>query len=537
MGSNHTAKPGPTPEGNGPVPPPGLAGIKRASRASILLLGFVLLKSVLGFLLKRAIAGEFGAGVETDAYFAAFTIPQQLGDFVIGGILFKILIPVFQERRKAAGTERAAEEISGVLNFSLAILLILTAFFYVFAPVAVPALFPGFNPSAEQLATKLTRYLSPAIVLMGLSIIYTGLHHSFKSFLVPAISTIILPSTSMAAIFFLPREWGIERLAYGNLAGMTAGLILLIALLRGEFRWRWRWSMDNPALKTSIAMAWPLLLAQLFGKIVPFVQKSAASKLSQGSVSLLEYAFFLSGAVTVFVVAPISTTILPVMGEHKAGDDEASLNSTFHQTIGVVVFLSLPCVILLALEAHDIVSLLFGVGKFSSADVVVCSSLLAVISLMIVPQALNTVIGNMFLVHKTTKAIALAGVVMTALVVPVYFIMANRYGVRGIAITYTGYYALSPVVGIALLQRGRRGIIASGTVLASAKFIAAATIAALCAWRVGSLVENANPIVKMAATATAVAIPYLLAAALLKIKALPFLLSRFIPGVPGHPSN
>ena len=74
--------------------------LKRASHASILLVCFMVLKSVLGLLLKRSIAGAFGAGMETDAYFAAFTIPQQLDDFVVGGIIFKMVILVFQQRRK-----------------------------------------------------------------------------------------------------------------------------------------------------------------------------------------------------------------------------------------------------------------------------------------------------------------------------------------------------------------------------------------------------------------------------------------------------
>jgi len=59
--------------------------LKRASHASILLVGFMVAKSLLGLILKRSIAGYFGAGVETDAYFAVLTIPQQLIEIISKG--------------------------------------------------------------------------------------------------------------------------------------------------------------------------------------------------------------------------------------------------------------------------------------------------------------------------------------------------------------------------------------------------------------------------------------------------------------------
>jgi len=501
--------------------------LKRASHASALLLAFTVLKSLLGLFLKRAIATNFGAGMETDAYFAAFTIPQQLGDFVIGGIVFKIVVPVFQKRREETGPDNAAKEISGVLNFSLLLLAILTAFFYLAAPAVTPLLFAGFDAETASLTTKLTRWLSPAIVLMGLSLIYTGLHHSFRSFLYPAIATLIFPISSLAAIYLLPDGWGIERLVYGNLAGTAFGTAFLLVSLKRRFKWRWNWDWANPALAATFAVAWPLLVSNVVGKVVPFAQKYAASGLPTGNVSYLEYAMFLSGAVAIFVVSPITSAVFPVMGEHKAKKDEKALMATFHETVGVVVFLATPCALFLGIESKEIVSTLLGSKRFTPDDVATCAEILSIVSIMIVPFSISFVISNMFMVHRETKAIALAGVATTLLSVPTYILAARGYGVAGIAATYAAFYSISPVIGAAILGRGRPGVVPRSFPLAAAKLLLSAAVAGGVAWETARLAASLPDWARLLLAGAALSATYWAATEALGIGRARFILSKF----------
>ena len=428
--------------------------LKRASHASILLVGFMVAKSLLGLILKRSIAGYFGAGVETDAYFAAFTIPQQLGDFVIGGIIFKVVIPVFQERREVDGDDIAVRDVAGVLNFATLLLVVLTVGYLLLIPYIIPLLFSGFNTETMKLTISLARWLSPAIVLMGLSLIYVAFYHVHKSFLVPAISTLLFPISSLMALYILPSEWGIMRLVYGNLIGVSLGVLFLILFLKDKFHWSWSWSLANPALTATFMVAWPLLVANLIGKIIPFVQKNAASNLPyQGNVSLLEYAFFLSGTVLIFIASPITTAIFPLMGELKARGDEKELINTFHQSVKVVVFLALPCALFFAVESKDIVKILLQNGEFSEQDTQICANLITIISIMIVPQSINLIMNNMFLVHKKTKMMGVATSIITLLSIPIYYFFSAQYGIYGIALTYTGIYVIAPIVLFFLLVR------------------------------------------------------------------------------------
>jgi putative peptidoglycan lipid II flippase len=489
----------------------------------------MVLKSILGLILKRAVAGHFGAGVETDAYFAAFTIPQQLGDFVIGGIVFKIVIPVFQERREKKGKSEAIRDVAGVLNFSALILLILTVVYYFLIPHIIPLLFSGFNKETMALTITLSRWFAPAIILMGLSLIYVAFYHAHKSFLVPALSTLLFPLISLASLYFLPFDWGIMRLVYGNLIGVSAGILFLIIFLGDKFKWCWNWNLSNPVLKTTMMVAWPLLVANIIGKIIPFVQKNAASHLpDSGNISLLEYAFFLSGTVFIFIASPITTALFPLMGEQKARGDEKELLKTFHLTVKVITFLALPCAVFFAVESQGIVALLLKNGKFSLKDTEICAGLISIITIMIIPQSINLVMNNMFLVYKETKKIAVAGSIIALLSIPLYYFLADHYGIYGIAMAYSAVYTSACLVNLLLLQSAHNGIIEKSSFFTAGKFIVSGLLMYGVIKVTASGIEFESRIINVLFLLSAGVTVYLIMASLLKINCLKFIFSRLL---------
>lgn len=503
--------------------------LKRASHASVLLLFFMVLKSLLGLLLKRSIAGAFGAGIETDAYFAAFTVPQQLGDFVIGGIIFKVVIPVFQQRREDVGDKGAIKDVSGILNYSALLLLLLTVIYFLFIPKLIPFLFSGFNDETRKLTILLSRWLSPAIILMGLSLIYVAFYHAHKSFFVPALSTLLFPVSSIAALYLLPGNLGIMRLVYGNLFGVSLGIFILIMFLKDKFKWCWNWNLANSALRTTLIVAWPLLICNLIGKIIPFVQKNIASRLpSVGNISLLEYAFFLSGTTLIFIASPIATAVFPLMGEQKARGDDEDLIATFHQAVKVVVFLALPCTIFFALESQDIVALLLKNGKFSAEDTTICANLIAIIAIMIVPQSISLIMANIFLVYHETKKIAFSGSILALLSIPVYWILSRKYGIYGIAITYSFSYILGCVVNILLLRLKHARIIASSFMASFIKFFIVGVILVICIFLMTELLTFLYTPCKVAVIFIVSSIIYLVCAHILRIDGVKFIFSKVL---------
>src|SRR3972149_8601574 len=79
----------------------------RIARAAGVVSGATLLSRILGFVRDLIIARAFGAGTATDAFFAAFRLPNMLRELLGVGGLSAAFIPVFTESLSKRGREAA----------------------------------------------------------------------------------------------------------------------------------------------------------------------------------------------------------------------------------------------------------------------------------------------------------------------------------------------------------------------------------------------------------------------------------------------
>ena len=102
-----------------------------------LLLGVSSIASrLLGLLRDRIIAGEFGAGIETDAYFSAFRIPDTLFSLLVLGALSSAVVPVITDYIAKKETAQAHLVVQTLFTGTAAVLTVLAVAAAIAAPVA-----------------------------------------------------------------------------------------------------------------------------------------------------------------------------------------------------------------------------------------------------------------------------------------------------------------------------------------------------------------------------------------------------------------
>src|SRR5437660_7779677 len=93
-----------------------------AFSATLLLMGTVMLSRVIGYVREAYIAYAFGAGPQTDAYVAAFTLPDWLNYIVAGGaasITFISIYTRFLAEKRDAYAQKAFSIIITVMSVVL----------------------------------------------------------------------------------------------------------------------------------------------------------------------------------------------------------------------------------------------------------------------------------------------------------------------------------------------------------------------------------------------------------------------------------
>src|ERR1700685_3625781 len=118
-----------------------------ALSATILLMGTVALSLLIGYAREAYIAFAFGAGSQTDAYVAAFTLPDFLNYIVAGGAASITFISIYTRFLAEKRDADAQKTFSIVVTVMTAVMIVGTIVTEIFTPQFVRWM---FGPSAAH---------------------------------------------------------------------------------------------------------------------------------------------------------------------------------------------------------------------------------------------------------------------------------------------------------------------------------------------------------------------------------------------------
>src|SRR5512141_1678886 len=130
-----------------------------ALSATVLLMSAIMLSRIVGYVREAYIAWAFGAGLQTDAYVAAFTLPDWLNYIVAGGTASITFISIFTRYTSEGREEEARKAFSVVITLMTAVLVIGIGILEVFTPQIERLIFPHFSTQQLELCVYLTRIL------------------------------------------------------------------------------------------------------------------------------------------------------------------------------------------------------------------------------------------------------------------------------------------------------------------------------------------------------------------------------------------
>ncbi len=328
---------------------------------------------VLGLIREQVIAWYFGAGMATDAFVAAFRIPNLLRDMFAEGALSSAFVPVF----KTSLVEQSETEAFKLANIVMTKLILITGLIVVIGMILTPAIVylmaKGFasEPGKFALTVDMTRIMFVYLLLVSVAALVMGILNSMGQFGIPALSSSMFNIGSIlpVVLFFGLMDQPIYLLAFGVVIGGIAQVaIQWPSLHRRGYRFKFTLDFVNPEFRKMISLFTPMLIGLSAGRINILISTLFASFLGQGALSYLNFAFRLMHfPMGVFAVA-LGTVTLPRITELIAKKDSDGLETGFRQSINLNLLLVIPSAFYLALFGREIVSLIFGWGRFTEAD-------------------------------------------------------------------------------------------------------------------------------------------------------------------------
>src|SRR3972149_5018216 len=218
---------------------------RRVFASTAIVMGGILLSRILGFVREWMVAHQVGSNAETDAFYAAFTLPDFLNYLVAGASLSITFIPVFAKYAAEDREEEGWRGFSTVVTVMGGVLAGLVGAGDSFAPQLVGYFIaPGFSPENRDRVIFLTRLMLPAQFCFYQGSILSAVQYAKGRFLIPSLAPVVYNVMIIVGGVLLASRIGMTGFAVGVLAGAILGNLLLQIYGAGSVQARFRPNLD-----------------------------------------------------------------------------------------------------------------------------------------------------------------------------------------------------------------------------------------------------------------------------------------------------
>lgn len=277
---------------------------------------------------------QLGVGADTDALYAALTVPQIVMLVLIDPLAF-VLTPLLATRH-----ERERRIVgSQIFWFVAACSTLITALAAIMAPVTVPVLAPGFPEATVELAVGLARIEAGAIAGAACTMILTSLYHAGQVFLRPGIAILLSSIVGWIILLVGIRSGGIVLAAWVQVITFAGPVFFLVP----SISW-WPWASDSGLLRVLSDVWWqfkPLMVSASYYRTGFMVDRLLTSLLAPGSLVILELASRVHLAIVRIINQGLTTPIVPVLASLSSQGSWPAFKQQCRERLTWVILLSL----------------------------------------------------------------------------------------------------------------------------------------------------------------------------------------------------
>ena len=507
-----------------------MSGGRALARAGLIVSGAFLVSRILGYVRLVVIGNTFGASPELDAFFAAFRLPDLIFQLVAAGALSSALIPIVSSLFTTDERPRAWRVVSTVINLMLIGLAILATGIFIFAPVLVPPITPGFGPVQLDKTIELTRIMLLSPIFLSLGAVATSVLNSGGRFAASAVAPIVYNLAIIGAALLLAPTLGVDGLALGVVAGSMGHLLVQLPPLR-QLGFRYAPHIDgrDPQARRALTLMAPRAIGLGVTQITFIVVTSLATLVGTGAVSDFNFAFALLQIPLGIIGVPLGIVLLPTLSRDAAVGREAAFADLLTRGLRLLIYVMVPIAVLSAVARGPIVEILFGSGRIREADLDIIAVTLTAFLVGLTAHAMIAVLARAFYARQDTVTPVVAAIGAVAVNCTLAVVLVGPLGLPGIALAIAIAAWGEAIVLIAILRSRLAHFWLGGMLRVGVESVAGSAVAGVAAWwllgRTGDAL-GADPgrlvlLVELAVVSAAFGAVYALVSAALRIPELP----------------
>jgi putative peptidoglycan lipid II flippase len=416
-----------------PTPPAKKRGRLSIGNAAVLLIAASFAGQLLGFLRTKLVNGNFPltGPHSTDAYFAAFSIPDFFFFTLAAGALGVAFMPVLSDHLHKGDRKGVWELSASLMNLLAIIMAVVAVIILVFAkPLIKHVVAPGLSPAQLDTATTIMRLLAFNPLLFTISGVLTSVQQTMGRFFFYAIAPLFYNVSIIISIYVFKHNIGLVGLGLGALIGGIAQLlIIMVGMAKINYRWYPRITWHSPDFRVILRNLPPRSLDQGVDQVENIVETHIASGLGAGTISNYSNAYVLSTAPILLIGTTIATAAFPRLNSRLSQGRPDLFRRDFLMVLRAMIWISAPLVVICYFGRGYLARMIYTSGNDQIATI------FGFLTVAIFFRILYAIISRWFYAQKDTRTPLFVSLFIIALNISLAVSLArpSEYGVIGLA--------------------------------------------------------------------------------------------------------
>ncbi len=323
----------------------------------------------------REVSFSYFLGVSelSDVFLLAVTFPVTIFGFVSNGITSSF-IPEYQKIKSEYGREIAEIFSNNIVNFLILMSIAIITCFLLSPEGGLRVFASGFNDDLLGLSKSFLNITIFSIPFIALTNFFAGYMQINNKVLSTSFISVPLNIGLIITVFLFAHSNSFFVLPIGFLVSSVIQFLFLFFQSRKEgYSYSWFFDYKDSFFRVFFSRLWILSLVGSMSQINVLVDRTLATQVVAGGLSLLEYSDKINNLLIGLVITPIGVVFFPWMA--KVQDSYSALKELSLKGFKILTAILLPIMAIMFFFSKEIVEMIYLRGAVTEKDVNIISSI------------------------------------------------------------------------------------------------------------------------------------------------------------------
>lgn len=398
-------------------------------KKAIVLFMLRLVRMSISILILMVSAKAFGVSLDRDMWILGSNAILVV-DMAIWGPINETFRVKFISFKETLGQEVALKKAQSMLVFINLVTIAVVIILFLSVRYLSVLIAPSYGVVERDKLVLMLQLLIPSLFFNQLTQFFSSILNAFNIFFIPEIATVVTGVLNVVLIYFLAPKFGIYAMVAAYYVNLLFLMFLLTYRLRKEnfnnsFHYKFAWEDVKPF----VLFALPFFLPYFFGQLNGLLEKTIASTLNNGAVSIIDYSRKFLDIITTVISSVLTTLTLPLLTAAFLKNDHSEFRLQLRQMLSLGFMLTTIIVALFTACPNAFIHILYDSNKISIGTLDTIASMTTYYSWASVAIFVYLIFGMALLASDDGKFYAVFGSIAQILMIGFNFALNKEMGI------------------------------------------------------------------------------------------------------------